>query len=97
MSNDSKHKVRVHPTDSIGLGISDNSARLNFGLEEPDGGTFDQTSVFMTHKTLKMLQLVLTAAVKNIEAASGSEIPFDAEKMQALDQAFEAGIKKVND
>ena len=97
MSTESARKVRVHPTDSIGLGLSDNSARINFALEEGDGEQSDQTAVFMTHRTLKLLQLTLQMAVKNLEAASGHEIPFDAEKIQALDDALRAGIQKSSD
>tara|TARA_R110002049_G_scaffold49179_1_gene140961 strand:+ start:307 stop:600 length:294 start_codon:yes stop_codon:yes gene_type:complete len=97
MSTDSKERVRVHPADSIGLGISDHAVRINFGLEEAGGEIVDQTSVFITHKTLKMLQLVLTTAVKHIETASGSPIPFDAGRLTALDDALGAGIKKVDD
>lgn len=86
--------VRVYPCESITIGISDHSVKIFFALENSKGEPEDQTGVFMSHKTLKMLQSVLSSAVSAIESETGCEIPYDEDRMKNISDQIKAGIAK---
>ena len=93
----SNERTTVHPADSISVGLSDHALRLHFLLDHQDGQpSEEQTAVFMTHKTMKMLQLVLTSAVEAIEATHGP-IPFDEKRMNDIDTQFKNSIRTAGE
>jgi hypothetical protein len=65
---------------------------LSFGLKENpqdnDTEIVNEIAVIMLPTTLKFLAQSLTKLVEFMEKASGTEIPFDASKIAALEKAM---------
>jgi Protein of unknown function (DUF3467) len=73
--------------NAVGLAISDHETRIMFALAEdmrkPSENT-EQVGVIMNHQTAKWLTKVLSLAIEQYEVASGTTIPFDEERFEAL-------------
>ncbi|CAH2397687.1 hypothetical protein MES5069_180040 [Mesorhizobium escarrei] len=77
------------PASSIGIRFSDNDSIITFGVEDEssDSKIYEQVSIVMSHKTLKLLGQVIQQTIDHYEQVSGTTIFFDPTKLEALKQA----------
>jgi len=78
--------------NTLGLQLTDNEAKIIFGVTEEPGkveGATEQVGIFMTHKTLKLLSRLLADSVAHYEKSTGVDIPFDEEKTENLRKQIE--------
>ena len=83
---------RFIPADSISLEITDNAAKLFFAIEDrPNKQVIDSVAIYLTHRSLKVLSILLQNGVAHHEKATGAEIEIDEEKMQEAIDAASSG------
>lgn len=86
---------RYYFANTIGFLLSDNEVRLVFGTQEEPGNletAYEQTGVFMTLRTAKVLSRLLSQGLDHYEQVTGTEIPFD----DAKTAEFEALLNSAN-
>ena len=79
---------RYFASDAVGMSFNDNSCKLIFGIEEKPGHIIEQTGIFMTPTTMKLLSVILSLTIENHEKTTGSVIHLDEEKVKKLKETL---------
>lgn len=87
MDNEKIKDFRYFAADSIGVTANDNNVKLRFGIEETAGNITDQVGIFMTLKTLKLLNQMTTNLFEAFEK-SGLVVEIDEAKLKEMKDAI---------
>ncbi len=73
--------------NTIGFAFTDNESRIIFAISEDMEKTesaTEQVGVILTHKTLKLLGMLINETIEHYERTTGTVIPLDADKAASI-------------
>lgn len=83
-------------TNGFALKMTDHDLSLTFGVDQDPANSgqdiYEQMSVYMTHRTAKLLMLTLTRVISNFESAKGA-IPMTDKQVAAVEKAVNEGTQ----
>ncbi len=78
---------RYHYSNSLTFSVTNHDMRIVFAVAEDPAkpeDSINQTGVYLTHKTAKLLHFILSESIRRVEEGMGAEIPLDEAKKAKL-------------
>ena len=84
------HDFKTIYANSFGFSLGDNDFKLTFGVSDVSNHdeVTELVSVYLTHKSFRLLAYSLDSLVTHYEKMTGALLPLDAAKIEALNGAL---------